>query len=133
MKGLPCTRSYVPHQVCRTSLFSDLLTLYNTHDSLTQVFPLEMEFTGEQAVDIGGVSRDAMAAFWQSAFERLFDGNKLLVPVISPHIDMSILPGLGKILSHGYLCTGYLPTQIAFPSFAAIVLGPTVSIAFNAL
>ena len=45
------------------------------------------------------------------------------MPVVSPHVEFSLLPALGKILSHGYLCTGFLPTQITFPSLAAMLLG----------
>lgn len=92
-----------------------------------------MEFIGEQAVDLGGVSRDVMSAFWQTTYEKLFDCSKLFVPVVSPHVEFSLLPALGKILSHGYLCTGFLPTQIAFPSLAAMLLGPGAIIEDNVL
>ena len=117
----------------RASVFDDLLSLYKKCESLPQEYPLEMKFTAERAVDLGGVSRDVMTAFWQDACEKLFNGNKLLVPVVSPHIDLSLLTTIGKILSHGYLCTGYLPTQISFPSLAAMLLGPSVNIDFSVL
>lgn len=65
-----------------------------------------------------------MSAFWQTTYEKLFDGSKLFVPVVSPHVEFSLLPALGKILSHGCLCTGFLPTQIAFPSLAAMLVRP---------
>lgn len=35
---------------------------------------------------------------------------------------------LGKILSHGYLCCGFLPTRLSFPILAYSLLGPSVSI-----
>lgn len=133
MKSLPSTSSGLDHEVCRASVFDDLLSLYKKCESLPQEYPLEMKFTAERAVDLGGVSRDVMTAFWQDACEKLFDGNKLLVPVVSPHIDLSLLTTIGKILSHGYLCTGYLPTQISFPSLAAMLLGPSVNIDFSVL
>ena len=79
----------------------------------------------------GGVSKDVMAGFWQEAYERY--GSTLLVPVVNPHTDLSSLPVLGRILSHGYLCTGFLPTQIAFPTLAAMVLGPRVDIECSVL
>ena len=99
----------------------------------SQEYPLSMEFIVEQAVDLGGVSRDVMSAIWQTTYEKLFDGSKLFVPVVSPHVEFSLLPALGKILSHGYLCTGFLPTQIAFPSLAAMLLGPGAIIEDNIL
>ncbi len=80
-----------------------------------------MKFVNEQALDLGGVSRDA---FWQEAYEKMFDGSKLLVLVMNPHTDVAMLTRLGTILSHGYLCTGFLPTRISFLSLVAIVLGP---------
>ena len=66
----------------------------------------------------------------------MFDGSTLFVPLMSPHIDLSSLPVLGKILSYGYLCTGFLPTKIYFPSLAAMLLGllgPGVTIERNVL
>ncbi len=84
-----------------------------------------MKFVGEKAVDLGGVSRDVMSAFWQDAYLKWFDGSKLLVPMVNPDVDMSSLQYLGSIVSHGYLCTDFLPTQICFPSLAVILLGST--------
>ena len=122
MQSAGCVANLSTHKVNRITLYNDLLALYMNCNDLIQEYHLSMEFIGEQAVDLGGVSRDVMSAFWQTTYEKLFDGSKLFVPVVSPHVELSLLPALGKILSHGYLCTGFLPTQIAFPSLA----GPNV-------
>ncbi len=124
MRGLSSSATADCHQVNRATLYADLLHLYITYPGLTDQYPLEMKFVNEQAVDLGGVSRDVMPAFWQDAYEKMFEGSKLIVPVMNPHTDVAMLTRLGTILSHGYLCTGFLPTRISFPSLVAIVLGP---------
>ncbi|XP_019855498.1 PREDICTED: uncharacterized protein LOC109584256 [Amphimedon queenslandica] len=123
-----CAAVIGPHTIKHITLFEDLLKLYNTNSEIVQKYPLQMDYFGENAVDLGGVSRDVMSAFWQLAYQKLFDGSKLLVPVISPHVDLSLLPTIGKISSHGYLCTGFLPIQISFPSLAAMLLGPNIDV-----
>ena len=116
------------HTIDRTTVYDGLLKLYSTESNIVKDYPLQMSFFGENAVDLGGVSRDVMSAFWQLAYEKLFDGSKLFVPAISPHVDLSSLPTIGKILSHGYLCTGFLPVQISFPSLEAMLLGPNIDV-----
>ena len=70
------------------------------------VFPLRISFEGERGVDIGGVYREMLSVFWDSAYEKLFDGGGLLTPLLHLDIDMDALPVLGKILSYGYLGSG---------------------------
>ncbi len=41
---------------------------------------------------------------------------------------MSDFAVIGRVLSHGYLCCGFLPTRIAFPVLASVLLGPSTSI-----
>ena len=59
---------------------------------------------------------------------RFFDGSSLLTPALHPHVDMSQLPQVGAVLSHGYLACGFLPTRITFPALARILLGPTAEV-----
>ena len=51
----------------------------------------------------------------------------LLTPIIHPQTDTSKLPILGTIISHAYFICGYLPVKIAFPTLAAILLGPATA------
>lgn len=56
---------------------------------------------------------------------KYFEGATLLV---HPHMDMSIYPVLGRVLSHGYHVAGHLPVRIALPTLINMLLGPkTVS------
>ena len=73
------------------------------------------------------------SGFWNEAYKLFFDGSSLLVPVLHPNVDMLSLPKLGTILSHGYLLTGFLPTRIAFPALASILLGPEVKMSSKIL
>ncbi len=68
------------------------------------------------------------SAFWEEAFKQFFDGQSLMTPVIHPHTDMTCLPTLGRILSHGYLVSGFLPIRIAFPVLASILLGQSTEV-----
>ena len=61
-------------------------------------------------------------------YMKLFDGSRLLTPSIEPHFSDINLKVLGCILSHGYMCTEFLPTRVALPALMAMFLGPTVNI-----
>lgn len=76
----------------------------------------------ERAVDLGGVCRDLFAAFWEVAYQRLFEGASQLTPVLHAQTDIGIFPVLGHVVSHGYLVCGYLPVQIALPCLLAMFL-----------
>ena len=62
------------------------------------------------------------------AYCQLFDGGCLLSPVIHPEVDMSKFSIIGRIISHGYLSTGFLPVQIALPSLAVLLFGSMVKV-----
>jgi hypothetical protein len=70
----------------------------------------------------GGVYRDMLCTFWDAAYGIAFDGGGLLAPVLHPQVNLSNLPVLGRILSHGYLSSGFLPMRVAFPTLATLLL-----------
>ena len=86
------------------------------------------KFKDEAAIDAGGVQRDMLSGFWEVAYKKLFEGSSLLTPMVHPQINLTLFPILGHILSHGYLVTGFLPTQIALLTLLSILLGPPVKI-----
>lgn len=69
-------------------------------------------------------------AFWEKAYTVLFEGATLVIPMIHPQTDMSIL---GRILSHAYLVCGDLPIRIALPSLTCMLLGPSTTISRKTL
>ena len=109
------------HTVDRDTIFSSVIAVFQT-TGVEDEFPLRIKFKGERGVDIGGVYRDMVSLFWKAAFEKVFDGGCLLTPVLHPNTDLSLLPVIGKIISHGYLSSGFLPVKMAFPTLASLLL-----------
>ena len=68
------------------------------------------------------------SAFWTDAYTRLFEGAKTLIPMVQPGVDIATFSTLGKILSHGYLASSFLPVRIALPSLVSMLLGPSAII-----
>ena len=65
-------------------------------------------------------------AFFDEAYNQLFDGCTLLTPAVHPNIDYSSLPVLGAIMSHSYLVSGVLPIRMAFPRLGTVELSDDV-------
>lgn len=120
------------YPVRRRNLYDDVLKLFSD-EGVMEKCPLHIKFVEEMALDCGGVSRDMLSGFWEEAYGKLFDGCNLLTPVIHPQVDMQVFRIIGRILSHGYLVSGFLPVRIAFPTVACILLGPNVAISDNIL
>ncbi len=116
-----------PRCVSRSNLYDDVVKVFMDEHIIIE-YPLRIKFEEERAMDCGGVSRDMLSGFWEEAYQKLFDGCQLMTPVIHPQVDMKVLPIIGRILSHGYIASGFLPVRIAFPTLACLLLGPTVSI-----
>ncbi len=116
------------HEMSRNNVFEDVLRLYRNNPRTMTEYPFKVSFKEELAIDLGGVSRDLFSAFWEKAYIQAFDGCSTFIPQTHPHIDISMYPVLGTIISHGFLVTGVLPVRLAFPVIAATVLDPTVTI-----
>ena len=114
-------------KVSRCNVYEDVLKLYED-DAILLECPLNIEFEGEIGVDAGGVTRDMFFAFWDSCCATLFDGSMLQVPMIFPQMDTSLLSRMGRILSHGYLVSGFIPVRIALPCLLVVFCGPSVEI-----
>ena len=121
-----CTKT-CNQAVSRANLFDDLMQLY-ADEAIATEYPMFIKFLSEPAVDCGGVSRDMLSEFWEQAYIKLFDGSRLLTPSIEPHCSSTHLKVIGRILSHGYLCTGFLPTRVALPALMGMLLGPGVEV-----
>lgn len=119
--------------VDRSRIFVDAVKCYEEKPGLANHFSVSVHFTGEQAVDLGGVTRDFFSGFWEGAYSELFDGAALLTPACHSNVDMDRFIVLGRILSHGYLCCGFFPTRISFPVLAFALLGLSASISQETL
>ena len=125
MRSVCSIRTGSFHEVSRRDAYSAVPQLL---EKAIDEFPLRVKFKGETGFDAGGVCREMFTCFWEAAYKYAFDGSSLLIPVLHPHLDMSMLPHMGLVLSHGYLLSGVFPTRIAFPALAYILLGTEVNI-----
>lgn len=101
-------------------------------EGIENAFPLRIKFKDKIGIDTGGLYREMLCVFWQSVYENVFDGGCLLTPDVRPDTDLSALPVIGKIISHGYICSGFLPVKVAFPTLASFLL-PGAEIGDHAL
>jgi hypothetical protein len=123
------THHGTPRPVKRESIYSDVVEMYEEDvGGILAEFPFRIRYENERGIDTGGVCRDMFSGFWEHAYIKNFDGERLLVPSLNPSINMNVYNILGTILTHGYMCCGFLPTRIAFPVIMAILKGPDVSI-----
>ena len=118
--------------VRRSHLYDDVLKIFSDERIMCE-YPLDIKFEDERAVDFGGVSRDMLSGFWEEAYRKIFDGCSLLTPVIHPQVNTQVLLLIGRILSHGYLASSFLPVRITFPTLACIFLGPNAVISDDIL
>lgn len=112
----------------RSRMYEQAIEEYVAKPNLTNHFNMSVRFSGELAVDFGGVTRDFFSGFWEETYVKMFDGSALLAPVCHAEVDLHHFEVIGTILSHGYLCCGFLPTRIAFPVLASVLLGLSTSI-----
>ena len=117
----------LPHTMDCKNVFQDVMGLF-AQDEVLDEYPLRIKFNGELGYDCDGVCRDMFSAYWDEACQLFFNGSSLLVPALHFNVNMSALLRLGTVLSHGYILCVFLPTRIAFPALASILLGSTVEI-----
>lgn len=122
----------VLHIINRATIYDSVTKLYKK-TRIYMEYPLEMEYAGEMAIDDGGVTRDMISGFWESAYHLLFDGATLLIPMCHPQMNMQDFKVIGCFLSHSYLVSGILPVRIALPTLMAMLLGPAVDITSSLL
>lgn len=115
-------------EIDRSRLYQNTIETYSMRPKLVNTIPISVHFEGEEALDFGGVCRDFFSGFWEEAYVKMFDGVAFLTPVYHSDVDMDQFRVLGQILSHGYLCCGFIPTRISFPVLAFILLGLSTSI-----
>ena len=73
---------------------------------------LRVKFDGEAGVDGGGLTRELFPVFRKSVENKLCEGSSIKVPMITPEYASHFFH-LGRILSHGFVLTGFLPICLA--------------------
>ena len=75
-----------------------------------------------------------VSAFWEEAYQKLFDGSTLLVPAMDPHHRYAIsASGSGPSVIAWLSLYRILPTRLAYLCLAAMLLGPEVDISTQCL
>ena len=97
--------------VGRLSIVDDLLQIYRERPQLCN-HEIRVSFRSERGLDAGGLTRELFPLFWSSLESNFFDGNIEKVPMVTPRPDMDYV-FLGKILSHGFVLTGFFPLYIS--------------------
>ena len=105
----------------------DVIALFSNEAVLLH-YPLKIQLIGERAIDTGGVCRDMLNEFWEAVYLQHFEGSNLLVPSVTANTDMGVMRALGRVLSHGYIFCGVLPTRIAYPTLHACFIGVDVKV-----
>ena len=119
----------IRHVINRATLYDNVLSLYNTKlDKVINEYPFRVQFEGEMAVDVGGVTRDLFSEFFAEMYLHLFDGMCLLYPAMHASVNMATFKTVGAVISHAYLVSGVFPDRVAFPCLAAALLGPNIVI-----
>lgn len=68
------------------------LSVINSNiNTIITEYPFQVQFDGERAVDMGGVSRDKFTAFFEEGYQKFFDGSTLVMPAVHPNINLSTL------------------------------------------
>ena len=99
-----------------------------TLEDIQNEYPFRIQFTNERAIDTGGVCRDMYSCFWEQAYIKHFDEDRLLIPAVHANSQISVFPVLGTILVHGFFACNFLPVRLAFPIIAAVLRGTDVYI-----
>ena len=69
---------------------------------------IRVKFRNESGVDGGGLTRELFPLFWSSLQYTHFDGNVEKIPVSVPR-SADEYETFGRILSHGFVLTGFSP------------------------
>ena len=112
-------------KIKRLAVYTHILTVYKENMNITGL-ELRVKFDGEAGVDGGGLTRELFPVFWKSVENKLCEGLSIKVPMITPEYASHFFH-LGRILSHGFVLTGFLPICLA-SSFLCHLLSPDFEI-----
>ena len=73
------------------------------------------------------------SCFWEAAYVKHFDGDRLLIPAVNANSEISNFPILGAVLVHGFFACNFLLVRLAFPKIAMVLYSPKVSTSKNKL
>ena len=95
---------------------ADVVRLYGSDDMPAIVGNnITVAFEGEMGQDVGGVTRDFLATYWQHTLDEWFHGELIKVPCVpasrTSEAETAFLAA-GRILGHGFILTRTLPVSM---------------------
>ncbi len=96
----------IQRSVKREHVYCDVVDMYTEDvDAVLSEYPMLIRYKDERALDAGGVCRDLFSAFWEEAYLRHCDGERLFIIANNPSACSSDenLSSLGTILCHGFM------------------------------
>ena len=121
------TETEVYIEVRRSVLVEDLLRHYHDIPDITSRHVTVM-ISGESAVDVDGVFRDVLTAFWDEVMDRKFDGERERVPVVYPNTTRDEFTTLGRILASGLKQVGFFPINFCKATVISELIGEEVAV-----
>ena len=106
----------------RWNIVPGLMTTYSTDNEMMKT-RVNFELLGEVGADLGGISREIYASFWQEGCLQYFDSDDSIYVPRPNGVSKDDLITLGKIISHGYLMTGIFPVTISQSYMQAMLCG----------
>ena len=96
---------------------ADVVRLYGSDDMPAIVGNyITVAFEGEMGQDVGGVTRDFLATYWQHTLDEWFHGELIKVPCVpasrTSEAETAFLAA-GRILGHGFILTRTLPPELS--------------------
>ena len=102
-----------------------MIELFSQPTSLLLCSAPYVQFEGENATDLDGLTRELFSLFWEFSKNKYFEE---MVPRIDPQTcQMDIFTILGRIISYGYLITGFFPIFVARASMLSVLCETNIS------
>lgn len=120
-------REHTPKRidVNRQAIESDVLRIYSDCDRDILDSQLYVCFTGENACDMSGVTREMFSTFYRAVSAKYFEGGMEMVPRVDPDTcNNELFRALGRVISHCYLITGMFPIFIAKAALLSLYVRP---------
>ena len=112
--------------VARVRVGPSMIELFREATSSLYTTAPFVKFEGERATDLDGLTRELFSLFWVYARHEYFEGASEVVPRVDPQTcRIDVFTVLGRIISYGYLITGYIPVFMAKASVISSICRQT--------
>lgn len=125
------TNRYLSLVFHRGNVFQEMIDVFmninykkNTTIYIDLLYP---NGTLENAIDFGGVFRDAITEFWNTMYQTCTVGTNLKIPYVKHNFGAEKWRAMAKVLYLGWTNAKYLPIKLAMPILEQILYGKITS------